>query len=588
MRTKLITLLLLPGMAGLAQQFTQLSNSPLSDTPGDSRSVNIVDVNGDGLDDVFISNGLQGGQNNELYINMGSGVFERVQNDPIVLDHSPSDGTTFADTDNDGDVDAYMVTWYGQPNFFYRNEGNGTYTHLPEAVTGSTGSHSETAAFGDYDNDGLVDVYITNSGGDDLRDFLYRNTGNNAFVKINASVLNENIASRSANWADYDNDGDLDLFVTHESENKNTLLRNNGNSTFTKITNDPVTAEILSSITASWGDVNNDGFLDLFVGNSGNFLPENNRLFLNNGTGGFTIAASGPINTDGGCTFGSAFSDFDNDGDLDLFVANGFCSGVTLNYLYQNDGTGVFTRDNTSLPSYITPCSYGTAWGDLNEDGFPDLVVANCKKTSTVPQPNHSVFINNGNANHWLKIKLIGTASNQAAIGAQIRVKATINGQSVTQLRDISAQSGYCGQNSLTAHFGFGATTQIDSIAVQWPSGQAQLLGNTAVDQTITVVEGQASGVKNPVNNALSIQVAPNPFGDTLKCVLVSEKSFRQGRFELMDMQGKVVLSKGAAQVEAGSHTFHFSTAHLPKGVYALRLISDIGVSGAVKAIKEL
>ena len=573
-------------MALSAQQFTQLNNSPLSNTPGDSRSVNIVDVNGDGLDDVFISNGLQGGQNNELYLNLGNGVFEAVQNDPIVLDHSPSDGATFADTDNDGDLDAYMVTWYGAPNFFYRNVGNGNFTHLPDAVTGNTGTHSETAAFGDYDNDGLVDVYITNSGGDDLRDFLYRNTGNNGFVKINTAVLNENTASRSANWADYDNDGDLDLFVTRESQHINNLFRNNGNGGFVKVNNDPATSEVLSSITASWGDVNNDGLLDLFVGNSGNFAPENNRLFINNGNGGFTVAPQGAINTDGGCSFGSAFADYDNDGDLDLFVANGFCSGTINNFLYQNDGTGVFTRDLTGLPNYVTPCSYGVAWGDLNEDGFQDLVIANCKRNSAAAQPNHSVFLNNDNGNNWLKIKLIGVNSNQAAIGAQIRVKATINGQPVTQLRDISAQSGYCGQNSLTAHFGFGATTQIDSIEIRWPSGLQQLLGNTAVNQTITVVEGQASGVNNPVNNALKLQVAPNPISDTLNWTLVNDKPIRQGRFELMDAQGKVVRSKGAMQVDAGSHGFQFSTAHLPNGVYALRLISDIGASEAVKVIK--
>ncbi len=573
-------------MALSAQQFTQLNNSPLSNTPGDSRSVNIVDVNGDGLDDVFISNGLQGGQNNELYLNLGNGVFEAVQNDPIVLDHSPSDGATFADTDNDGDLDAYMVTWYGALNFFYRNGGNGNFTHLPNAVTGATGTYSETAAFGDYDNDGLVDVYITNSGGDDLRDFLYRNTGNNGFEKINATVLNENTASRSANWADYDNDGDLDLFVTRESQHINNLFRNNGNGGFVKVSNDPATSEVLSSITASWGDVNNDGLLDLFVGNSGNFAPENNRLFINNGNGGFTTAAQGAINTDGGCSFGSAFADYDNDGDLDLFVANGFCSGTINNFLYQNDGTGVFTRDLTSLPSYLTPCSFGAAWGDLNDDGFQDLVIANCKRNSAAAQPNHSVFINGDNGNNWLKIKLIGVNSNQAAIGAQIRVKAAINGQSVTQLREISAQSGYCGQNSLTAHFGFGAATQIDSIEIRWPSGLQQLLGNTAVNQTITVVEGQASGLNNPVNSALKIQVAPNPIGDTLNWTLVNDKPIRQGRFELVDIQGKVVRSKGAMQVDAGSHAFQFSTAHLPNGVYALRLISDIGVSGAVKVIK--
>jgi hypothetical protein len=114
-----------------------------------------------------------------------------------------------------------------------------------------------------------------------------------------------------------------------------------------------------------------------------------------------------------------------------------------------------------------------------------------------------------------------------------------------------------------------------------------QSLGITAADQTITVVEGQPSGVNNPLpNSVLTIRVAPNPFSDTLDWVLVNEKPFRQGRFELMDAQGKVVLSKGASQLAAGSHTFHGSTAHLPNGVYSLRLISDIGASGAVKVIK--
>jgi len=481
MRQLLICYLFMPGMALPAQQFTQLNNSPLSNTPGDSRSVNIIDVNGDGLDDVFISNGLQGGQNNELYLNLGNGIFEAVQNNPIVLDQSPSDGTTFADTDNDGD---------------------------------------------------------------------------------------------------------LDLFVTRESQHINNLFRNNGNGGFVKVSNDPATSEVLSSITASWGDVNNDGLLDLFVGNSGNFSPQNNRLFINNGNGGFTIAAQGPVNTDGGCSFGSAFADYDNDGDLDLFVANGFCSGTSNNFLYQNDGAGGFTRDLTSLPSYLTLCSFGAAWGDLNDDGFPDLVIANCKRNSAAAQPNHSVFLNNNNGNTWLKIKLIGINSNHAAIGAQIRVKAAINGQSVTQLREISAQSGYCGQNSLTAHFGFGTGTQIDSIHIKWPSGLEQQLGIISVNQTITVVEGQASGVHNPVNSALKIQVAPNPIGDSLNWTLVSEKPFRQGRFELMDAQGKVVLSKGVAQLAPGSHVFQSSTTHLPNGIYSLRLISDIGASGAVKVVK--
>lgn len=227
-------------MALSAQQFTQLNNSPLSNTPGDSHSVNIVDVNGDGLDDVFISNGLQGGQNSELYLNLGNGISRRYKT-------TRSCSTTAHPTAPLSPIRTTMATstptWspgMGRPIFFYRNVGNGNFTHLPDAVTGNTGTHSETAAFGDYDNDGLVDVYITNSGGDDLRDFLYRNTGNNGFVKINTAVLNENTASRSANWADYDNDGDLDLFVTRESQHINNLFRNKAAAVLSKSTTTPL------------------------------------------------------------------------------------------------------------------------------------------------------------------------------------------------------------------------------------------------------------------------------------------------------------------------------------------------------------
>ncbi len=587
MQVQALCFLFLPGMALQAQQFTQLSNSPLSNTPGDSRSVNFIDVNGDGLEDVYISNGLQGGQNNELYLNLGKNVFEAVQNDPIVQDFSPSDGATFADTDNDGDFDGFMVTWYGQPNFFYRNDGTGTFTRLSDAVTGSTGTHSETAAFGDFNGDGFVDVFITNSGGTSLHNFLYLNKGNNSFVKLGGPYLDDNLPSRSANWADFDNDGDLDIYVTNESDNANTFLRNSGNGSFSKITSDPTVAESQGSITASWGDVNNDGWLDLFVGNTGDFLPQPNRLFINNGNGGFTPAPEGPINTDGGCTFGSAFADYDNDGDLDLFVANGFCTGLTVNYLYKNDGTGVFERDQTSLPNYVTPCSYGTAWGDLNNDGFPDLVVATCKKSSSAPQPDNFVFINNGNDNHWLNIKLQGTVSNRAAIGAQVSVTATINGQTVKQLREISAQSGYCGQNSLIAHFGLGYATDVHVIKIRWPSGLEEVFGNMAADQTILIQENQSSALTTPLTNkTLNLTVAPNPIPDTLNWSLQTTQSIRFGCFELTDAQGKVCFRKPVQQLSPGTYDFQYLTEQLAPGVYILRLISDAGASEAVKVVK--
>lgn len=456
-----------------AQQFIQIKNGPLVSKPGDSRSINLVDVNGDGLDDVFISKGLKGGQNNDLYLNLGKGNFQAITSDSITLDMSPSDGATFADTDNDGDLDAYVTTWYRRPNLFYTNDGKGNFTHQLQGITAQMGTYSETAAFGDYDNDGLVDVYITNSAGD-KRNLLYHNTGNNTFERIQLDWLNEALPSRSANWADYDNDGDLDLFVANEEANFNSLFKNQGKGHFEKITNDPVVRDTFSSITASWGDVNNDGFLDLFVGNAGYMKAQNNQLFLNNHKGGFTSAPIGPIQTDGGCSFGSAFADYDNDGDLDLFVSNGYCAGEIVNFLYCNKGDGTFERDLQGLPNFSTPCSFGTAWSDLNNDGFQDLVVSTCKNGQNDPEPSNMLFMNQGNKNTWLKIHLSGTQSNQAAIGAKLRVRSTIDGKAVWQMREISAQSGYAGQNSLTAHFGLANARRVDELVIEWPSGVRQ------------------------------------------------------------------------------------------------------------------
>ena len=575
MRYLTLSLLLTASGTLAAQQFTQLLNDPLVNKTGDSRSINIIDVNGDGWEDVYITNGLSGGQNNELYINQGNGSFTAVTGQPIVQDASPSDGATCADTDNDGDIDCFMVTWYGKPNFYYKNDGSGGFERIADAVTGGTGTYSETAAFGDYNNDGLVDVYITNSEGD-LKNMLYRNTGNHVFVKESATWLNEAKPSRAAVWSDYDNDGDLDLYVSNESNNKNSLFKNNGDGSFTQITNDPSVTPAQSSMTASWGDVNNDGFQDLFVGNSAYFEEQPNRLYINNGAGGFTEAPSGAINLDGGCSYGSAFADYDNDGDLDLFVANGFCNGNIVNFLYKNNGFGSFSRDEESLPNFVTPCSFGTAWGDLNNDGFQDLVVSTCKNSNASPQPKNLAFINNGNNNHWLKVALTGTTSNHSAIGAKVLLKATINGQSVTQTREISAQTGYCGQNSLIAHFGLGASTAIESVTVLWPSGIEQVFGNITADKTLKIVEGQSSSVNNPKKNeSFQVVVAPNPVRTALNWTFTTISGAGRVRFELTDLQGRICAELNTAIRSAGVHPFSLEIKGLPAGTYFLRTIFE-------------
>ena len=167
-------------------------------------------------------------------------TFAAVITDPIVLDNKPSDGATFADCDNDGDLDAYVVNWYNEDNLFYTNDGSGNFTQIIGPVADSNG-YSETAAWGDYDNDGLLDLYVTRSGptSGTKRNQLYHNDGGNTFTKIlTGEVVTNAFTSRSVNWTDIDDDGDLDIFVSNEgtaNTNEN-LYRNDGSGNFTRIT----------------------------------------------------------------------------------------------------------------------------------------------------------------------------------------------------------------------------------------------------------------------------------------------------------------------------------------------------------------
>lgn len=468
-----------------SQCFTKVTNSPISSTPGDSRSVNWVDVNNDGFIDCFISNGPRGGQNNTLFLNNGKGDFTHVTNDSITLDGKPSDGATFADVDNDGDLDAFIVNWYNVNNLFYINDGKGNFKHITAGDFVNDRGYSETAAFGDYDKDGFVDLYVTNSEGRKTN-FLYRNNKKASFTKITTgAMVTDTSLSRCANWIDIDNDGDLDLFVTNENKQNENLYRNDGNGNFTKLTEGSLLNDAGSTTSASWADVDNDGDLDVFMTNDAG----TNSFFKNDGNLHFTKITGDVVGRTFSHSFSSAWSDVDNDGDEDLFVTNSFSGKIRLlNYFYLNDGTGNFTRNTTDVIAKDTAWSYGCAFGDYDNDGFQDLAVATCRFDKT--DDADLFYHNNGNGNHWITLKLVGTKSNKAAIGARVYVKAVINGKSVSQMREVSAQNGYCSQNDLRVHVGLNTSTIIDELKIVWPLGLTQTFKQIKADQFIVVTEG--------------------------------------------------------------------------------------------------
>lgn len=500
--------LLLPGIA-CAQFFSKVTTGPLVNTPGDTRSVNWVDVNQDGFVDCFLSNGPSGGQNNFLFINNGGGSFTRITTDTITKDLTPSDGATFGDINNDGNPDACVVNWYNVNNLLYTGIAGGSFSRQTGPIVANDAGYSETASWGDYDNDGLLDLYVTNSAGN-RKNFLYHNTGNATFTKImTGSVVNDTYYSRCVNWTDIDNDGDQDLFVTNESQQNENIYRNDGGGTFTALTSGPLLTNGGNTMSGSWGDYDNDGDMDVFLANDQGF----NALFRNNGNFNFTKILNDTLVKTPARSFSSAWSDVDNDGDLDVFITNAFLPGTKqVNFFYTNNGNGTFTRNTTDIITQDSAWYYGCAFADYDNDGFEDLAVATCRFAG-IDQPDR-LYHNNGNTNKWLTITLQGTISNRMAIGAKVRVKAIINGSPVWQMREISAQSAYCGQSDMRAHFGLGNATQADSIKIEWPSGIVAYYTQVSANQFVQYVEtGTTRIAETDGAERGNLRVYPNPAG---------------------------------------------------------------------------
>jgi hypothetical protein len=541
------------------QTFTKITQGDIVNDPGVSLGSSWGDYDKDGYIDLFVTSmrGLLGVKTNYLYNNNGDGTFTKITQGDIVTDTLGGVGSSWGDYDNNGFLDLFVTT---EPNLLYRNDGNGTFTKIT-----SGDIVSDSAAFGswgDYDNDGYLDLFAATLIGDNL---LYHNNGDGTFTKITVGVIvNDGGTSLGANWGDYDNDGYLDLFVANGDDEDNFLYHNNGDGTSSKITQGAIVNDGGNSEGSSWGDYDNDGYLDLFVAN-GFVGPQNNFLYRNNGDGTFTKITTGDIVNDGGNSFGSSWGDYDNDGFLDMFVANGD-STFPDNFLYNNNGDGTFTKITAGIIVNDGGWSQGCNWGDYDNDGFLDMYVS-----------NRQLYLNNGNSNNWINIMLFGTQSNTSAIGTKVRVKSIINGNPTWQMREVFGQTSWGGQNSLNAEFGLGDATVIDSVIIEWPSDTVDIYTDIAVNTFYIATEGQdiVTSIKDkdytiPEKFELG-QNYPNPFNPTtIVRYSVPELSFVT--IKVYDVLGGEIVTLVNEEKVVGSYEVDFNAAQLPSGIYFYRL----------------
>jgi hypothetical protein len=490
----------------------------------------VADFNGDGYPDIYFVNGrdlYNRGivERNALYQNNGDGTFRDVTQTAGVPGTGYGLGCVWGDYDNDGFPDLY-VTQYGR-NVLYHNNGNGTFTDVTDkagvaALEFGAQFHSG-ATFFDYDRDGRLDLYVgsyVELGSDSPRyctvngvktscpptaykgtpAILYHNNGDGTFTNVTkaAGIYQPRGKNLAVGAADYDNDGWPDLFVANDGVNAY-LYHNEHNGTFDEIGLQSGMAlaargNVMAAMCISLGDYDNDGSLDLFITD---FQNNSDHLWHNDGKGSFDEVSdragiTGP--TRGVLSFGGGFFDYDNDGWLDLFIANGHVYPEVeqaspevrfkqLNSMFHNEGNGKFVETTKSSgPGFQTPyVGRGVAFADFDNSGRVDVLVAN--------NGDPPLLLHNSGAsgNHFLNFKLVGTKSNHDAMGARVRV---VTG-SLAQIREIAGGGSYLSQSDLRAHFGVGKAIRAERVEVKWPSGQSQVFQDLEADKFYLIEESR-------------------------------------------------------------------------------------------------
>lgn len=477
----------------IAQTFTAITDpaNPIVATNGSGAvgysGASWVDFDNDGDIDLFVCP-------ENLYRNNGNGTFSIVANHGIGtgLPHSPATGVTWADMDNDGDVDCL---YSGASSVLYVNNGKAagyTFTSVKRGDIASLNNRGWAGAWGDFDNDGFVDLIITHPRGfvgTAIKNPFFKNLGAGEFSRITTGDVVKDLAPYTVpTWYDYDMDGDEDLFIGSGPATANpardyvfkNMLKESGSASLIRINDNILGTDLVDGQVWNWIDYDLDGDLDAYLTNYSG--TGNNNLYRND-NGSYvkmTQVDVGTIVATNNNSLTNIWVDFDNDGDEDCFITR---DGTRTCLYYSNNGNGTFTRIDSIPPVKQQYPHIAAVSGDYDNDGDMDLFIVSGSNKDELYRNDQS------SGNHWLKVVANGYPLNRTSIGAKVKIKATINGKTYWQFREISAQNSFNGHNSQTAHFGLGNCISIDSLVVEWLSGSKSVLVNVSVDQQISVTE---------------------------------------------------------------------------------------------------
>ena len=488
--------------------FEDVTDGSGFDHSGHGKCIALGDYDMDGDLDIYMSTVYA---ENRFFENLG-GLKFKDKTATLRLGDSKLDthGIVWADFDNNGYLDIFLAC-----NLEALSESRGEVLHrnefflggdegfiecaIPANLAGNKFNYSCGVTTADINGDGLLDIYVSEGGyrkGPECANSLYVNNGDGTYrdIGVEAGVANESNGYCCA-FSDYDNDGDPDLYVGNINDVPDpvtfALYRNDGDGTFTDVTEQLGMAHQGTNISCFWGDIDNDADQDLFLANSNGFYYKDakwgrNTLFRNNGDGTFT-----DISEEAGVALetnsrGSTMGDIDNDGDLDIIVTNSWADAL----VFLNDGTGKFTESHERTGgSWFY--GHGIALGDMDGDGDLDLLGGNWKRPSASNPGKWFIFKNKTDNRGFLKINVKGTESNRSAVMSKVYVydggKAK-NRSALRGYREVTAGNGTFPGNPLQQHFGVPAGKSYD-IVVVFPSGIERVVKNVGAGRTIDIYE---------------------------------------------------------------------------------------------------
>lgn len=526
--------------------------------------ISFFDYDNDGWDDISIGTA----DNKPLrFLKNINGNFV-LHNLNIPQNNNQNKQINWVDIDNDGDNDLFITSDL-DGNRLFENLGNMIMQEITQESGMLTNAlNSYGASWGDYNNDGFLDVFVSNRD-TQIPNILYKNNGDKTFtiVNIEAGLINTGTMSFCSAFFDYNNDGFQDIYVSNDKPVfPNILYKNNGDGTFTDVSVATGTDLYIDAMSVTIDDYNHDGWMDIYVTNS----SPGNVFLKNNGDGTFTDIAETSGTKFYSIGWGAVFLDADNDKDLDLYVSSEY-DGSVPNYLssafYINNNDNTFDLDNTIVPNDNAK-SFSNAIGDTDNDGYPEIGVNNIIHSNIYLWKNNTTTNNN-----WLKIKLEGTQSNRNGIGSLIEIYT--NGQ--IQYRYTLCGEGYLAQNSATEIFGVGNENIIDYVKVKWLSGVEDIIYNVDVNQTLNITEGSALSIEE--NSLTNIAVYPNPTND-----IVHFKSFdyRTQKLKIFDIQGRQLDIKN---LDDNIKQYNFKG--YPSGIYLCVLEDDNSNTTTLRIIKN-